>query len=107
MKATLHSCSPQNWETSLAVNGSSVCAGLQDQARRAQRMQSSINIISTVQAVVDSLSKDTANKLKSFRNIKYFSKSRILYSNYLATHGQYSNSYKEICLLVKNKAPEL
>lgn len=49
---------PLKQEASPAVNGSCVCAGLPDQAKRAQRMQSSINIISTAQAVVDSLSKD-------------------------------------------------
>lgn len=53
-KVPLHACSPHKCESPPSGNGSSA-----HRAKRAQRMQASINVIAAFGAVVDSLSKDT------------------------------------------------
>lgn len=68
-KLSFCSSSPSKQETP-AANRSCVCTGQSDQAKRAQRMQSSINIISAAQAVVDSLSKDKQQTSQSLSRVE-------------------------------------
>lgn len=61
----------QSFQVGNSCSKQELCAHrLSDRAKRAQRMQSSINIISTAQAVVDSLSKDKQQISQSLSRVE-------------------------------------